>query len=140
MTSITEALQTIDLGDQRLNRRSRRVLEKRYAKPGASIPVACGGWPETKAAFRFLDQAGVTGQQLLEPHYQASAERMAAYPVVLCIQDTTELDYIGKAIDGLGPLNYEHRQGLYVHPTLAVTPERLSLGVLDAWNWARTAG
>jgi len=140
MSSIAEELQTIDLGDQRLNRRSRRVLEKLYAKPGASIPVACGGWPETKAAYRFLDQAGVTGQQILEPHYQASAERMAAYPVVLCIQDTTELDYTGKSIDGLGPLNYDRRQGLYVHPTLAVTPERLCLGVLDAWNWARVPG
>jgi hypothetical protein len=29
MSSIAEELNTIDLGDQRLNRRSRRVLEKR---------------------------------------------------------------------------------------------------------------
>jgi hypothetical protein len=50
------------------------------------------------------------------------------------------LDYTGKHIEGLGPLNYESRQGLYVHPTLAVTPERLCLGVLDAWNWSREPG
>ena len=112
MRSIAEEPNTIDLGDQRLNRRSRRVLEKLYTKPGASIPAACGGWPETKAAYRLFDQEGVTGQQILEPHYQASAERMAAHPVVLCIQDTTELDYTGKSIEGLGPLNYENRQGL----------------------------
>jgi hypothetical protein len=29
---------------------------------------------------------------------------------------------------------------MYVHPTVAVTPERLCLGVLDAWNWAREPG
>lgn len=140
MSSLAEELNTIKLGDQRLNRRARRVLEKLYAKPGASIPVAGGGWAETKAAYRLFDQPGVTAQQILEPHYRASAERMAAHEVVLCIQDTTELDYTGKTIAGMGPLNYENRQGLYVHPTVAVTPERLCLGVLDAWNWARESG
>jgi hypothetical protein len=28
---------------------------------------------------------------------------------------------------------------MYVHPTLAVTPEGLPLGVLDAWLWVRDA-
>lgn len=140
MSGIGEELNTMDLGDQRLNRRARRVLEKLYAQPGASIPVACGGWAETKAAYRLFDQDRVTAQQILEPHYRASAERMAAQEVVLCLQDTTELDYTAKTIAGLGPLNYENRSGLYVHPTVAVTPQRLCLGVLDAWNWAREPG
>jgi hypothetical protein len=26
---------------------------------------------------------------------------------------------------------------MYLHPTYAVTPERVPLGVLDAWIWAR---
>lgn len=26
---------------------------------------------------------------------------------------------------------------MYLHPTCAVTPERVPLGVLDAWMWAR---
>jgi hypothetical protein len=140
MSSIAEELKTINLGDQRLNRRARRVLEKLYAKPGASIAAACGGWPETKAAYRLFDQDEVTAQQVLEPHYRAGVERGTEHEVVLCLQDTTELDYTGKAMAGLGPLNYETRQGLYVHPTIAVTPERLCLGVLDAWNWAREPG
>ena len=61
---------------------------------------------------------------------------MSAYPVVLCLQDTTELDFNGQDAAGLGPLNYEARRGMYVHPTYAVTPEREPLGVLDAWMWA----
>ena len=36
-----------DLGDTRLNRRLVQVAERLYARPGASIPVACGGWAET---------------------------------------------------------------------------------------------
>ena len=26
---------------------------------------------------------------------------------------------------------------MYLHPTYAVTPQRLPLGVLDTWMWAR---
>ena len=36
-----------------------------------------------------------------------------------------------------GPLNHEKHRGLLLHPLLAVTPERLSLGVVDTYHWAR---
>lgn len=58
--------------------------------------------------------------------------------MVLCVQDTTELDFSSKKqIAGLGPLSYAAQHGMYLHPTLALTPEGLCLGVLDAWMWAR---
>jgi hypothetical protein len=57
--------------------------------------------------------------------------------VVLCVQDTTELDFNGQAIEGLGPLSYEAQRGMYLHPTYAVSTAREPLGVLDAWMWAR---
>jgi len=63
--------------------------------------------------------------------------RASAHPVVLCLQDTTELDFNGQAITGLGPLSYEAQRGMYLHPTYVVTPEREPLGILDAWMWAR---
>jgi hypothetical protein len=63
---------------------------------------------------------------------------MAGQAVVLCIQDTTELDFTTQpGIAGLGRLSYEAQHGMYVHPTLAVTPAGVALGVLDAWMWAR---
>jgi hypothetical protein len=141
MSDLEAELETIDLGDQRLNRRARRVLAKLGAQPQASIPRACGGWDETRAAYRLFDHPNVTAQQVLEPHYRCSEQRIRQHPVVLCVQDTSELDYTGKGdMEGLGPLNYETRRGLYLHPTLAVTPQRLCLGVLDAWSWAREPG
>ncbi len=141
MTDLVAELETIHLGDQRLNERARQVLADLGAQPGASIPTACGGWAETKAAYRLFDHDRVGSQEVLEPHYACSAQRLRHYPRVLCIQDTTELDYTGKSdIEGLGPLNYETRRGLYLHPTLAVTPGRLCLGVLDAWIWTREPG
>lgn len=68
MSVLADELATIDLGDERLNRRARQVLAKLGERPTASIPAACGSWPETKAAYRLLDQPQVTAQQLLEPH------------------------------------------------------------------------
>ena len=46
------------------------------------------------------------------------------HALVLCLQDTTELDYHGRMIKGLGPLSYEAQRGLYLHPTYVVTTER----------------
>ena len=34
-------------------------------------------------------------------------------------------------------MSYEAQHGLYVHPTLAVTPAGVALGVVDAWMWVR---
>lgn len=45
--------------------------------------------------------------------------------------DEDELDFNGRGTAGLGPLSYEAQRGMYLHPTYAVTPERLPLGVLD---------
>ena len=141
MSALASELASIDLGDRRLNRRAQGMLEKLGDKPTVSIPAACGGWDETKAAYRLFDHPDVTAGRVLAPHIACTEERLRAYPRVLCIQDTTELDYTGmKGVIDLGPLNYENRWGMYLHPTLAVTPERVPLGVLDMHSWAREPG
>jgi hypothetical protein len=127
----------MDLGDGRLNKRAKILMERFAANPTASIPMACHSWSETCAAYRFLGNPDVEWQDMMAPHWEQTQKRMSAYPVVLCLQDTTELDFNGQEAAGLGPLNYEARRGMYVHPTYAVTPEREPLGVLDAWMWAR---
>ena len=129
---------TADLGDERLNRRLKTVLKRLGDDPVASIPVACRGWAEVQGAYRFLDHENVSWEAVLEPHWVCTQERMRHQPVVLCLQDTTELDFTSPpGIEGLGPLSYATQHGMYVHPTLAVTPEGLPLGVLDAWMWVR---
>jgi hypothetical protein len=61
--------------------------------------------------------------------------------VVLAIQDTTSLDFTGKAVAAeLGPLEAPAHRGLFVHPTLAVTPDRVCLGLLTVEVWVRPAG
>ena len=130
------------VGDARLGRRLIKLVDRLGDAPSASIPGACNGRTETQAAYRFFDQAradkrGLGWESVLAPHMARTEARMAAHPVVLCLQDTTELDFNGQDIDGLGSLAYEAQRGMYVHPTYAVTPQRLPLGILDNWMWAR---
>jgi Transposase DNA-binding len=121
------------------------LAERLAEKPTASIPGACGGWAETQAAYRFLAQEEMDWRDILAPHWACSQARMREHAVVLCIQDSTEIDpsttlrtgFNGQAITGLGPLSYEAQRGMYLHTTYAVTLSREPLGVLDAWMWAR---
>ena len=117
------------------------MVTKLGEKPTLSIPAACGGWRETRAAYRLFDHAAVTAEAVLAPNIACTVARMGAHPRALCIEDTSELDYTGRpSMQGLGPLNLETRQGLYLHPTLALTPERLCLGLLGVHRWVRAPG
>ena len=134
---IADEFSGMDLGDERLNKRAKIVMERLSANPTASIPMACNGWGETLGAYRFLANDTVQWEAILAPHWEQTEQRMSKHPVVLCLQDTTELDFNGQQIEGLGRLNYDARIGMYLHPTLVVTPQREPLGVTDAWMWAR---
>jgi hypothetical protein len=129
--------ETIDLGDERRNKRAIRLVERLSAQPTASVPQACGDWADTIAASRFFNNEAVNWRAILKAHTDCAKTRMAAHEVVLCIQDTTELDFNGQEASGLGPLSYEVQRGMYVHPTYAVCTSRKPLGVLDAWMWGR---
>jgi hypothetical protein len=128
----------IDLGDRRLNGRAVSLLERLSANPQASVNAACQGWSETQAAYRFFDNDRVEPSKLLEPHRRATEQRIAGQPVVLLIQDTTELDYSAHPAEGVGLLNKAERRGLYDHSHIAFTPERLCLGVLGVEFFSRT--
>ena len=130
------------LGDGRLSKRLVKLASAFAENPLASIPGACSGWAETQAAYRFFDQAGEEKQSLgwediLTPHMECAIARMRLHPVVLCLQDTTGLDFNGQRIEGLGPLSFETPRGMFLHPTYATTVDRVPLGLMDCWMWAR---
>ncbi|MBL8254904.1 MAG: transposase [Candidatus Competibacter sp.] len=112
-----------------LNGRLVRVAERLGAQPGASIPVACGGWAETQAAYRLLVHEAVDWEAVLAPHWECSLERTRGRSVVLCVQDSTALGCtVQPGIAGLGPPSYLRQHGLHVHPTLTVTPDGVPPG------------
>lgn len=128
-----EETKTAQIGDARLNRRFGNLLDMLIKKPDSRIPSLSKSWGETKAAYRFFDNGLVTWEKILQPHREATIERMKKEKIVLLVQDTTELDYTGHSgMKGLGKLSYENQQGLYLHPTIAITPERICLGVITS--------
>ena len=127
-----------DLGDER---RTTRLVELAYAlgqHPTAALPEACGTGSMLKAAYRFFDNDGIVPQDILQSHVEATYTRLGAVPVVLAVQDTTEVNWTRHpATQGLGPLGHTACHGLLVHTTLAITPERVPLGLLAQQVWAR---
>ena len=127
-----------ELGDQR---RTTRVIELAAAlaqHPSATLPEACGDAAMLKGAYRFLSNDTIEPQDILPSHIEATYGRLAPVPLVLAVQDTTAVDWTRHpATKGLGPLGHRACQGLHVHRTLAVTPERVPLGLLAQQVWAR---
>jgi len=128
------------LSDSRLVHRLISLASDFALQPTASIPQACGSWAKAKAAYRFLDNDAIAPDDLLSSHTQATIQRAADHPIVLCPQDTTTLNYsTHPQTRGLGPIsnNRDKTIGLLLHSTLALTPSGQPLGLLHAQSRAR---
>lgn len=76
---------------------------------------------------------------MIEPHCQMIAEIVAERDVVLCVGDTTFLDYgsIAAKKEGYGPIG-KGGNGLILHSALAIEPEKgQSIGLLWQKLWNR---
>lgn len=134
-----EEMASVDLQDTRLNHRITQVLSDLGDRPTASIPAACGGHTEMTAAYRLFDNDKATYANLLQPHAAKTAERVRAHPVVLCVQDTSEVDLTRpqQPVAGAGPLATAARQGIFLHLLEAFTPDGTPLGQVWSHTWAR---
>jgi hypothetical protein len=130
-----------NLGDRRLDKRLLTLARDFWAQPQSNIPQACKKRAAMKGAYRFFEHESVTMEKLLSSHYQATIARIRATPpTVLTVQDTTELNFATHPkTEGLGPVgtNKNGAVGLFVHDTLAITPEGVPLGLIDVQCWAR---
>jgi hypothetical protein len=127
-----------DLGDVRRNARLVQLATVLGAQPSASLPEATNDPATLKAAYRFFDNHNVRAEAVLASHIQATMRRMQEVDLVLAPQDTTYLDWTDHPhTTGLGPLAASTHRGLIVHTTLAQTPERVPLGLLQQQVWAR---
>ena len=138
-TEIQHEFDDIDLGDKRLEDRARSLLAGLASNSTASINAACDGWQESKAAYRFFDNPNVEPDQILAAHRRATIKRIQAESVVCVAQDTTELDFTKHPPRGVEHLNRVERRGLYDHTSIALTPEKLCLGVIDVEFFDRCA-
>ena len=68
----------MDVGDKRLNKRLVKVVQQWADNPTHCIPTAAGGWGDTAAAYRMLDNERCDWREMLEAHSQCTTQRMTA--------------------------------------------------------------
>jgi hypothetical protein len=136
---VEKELDSIELGDERLKERCKKILGGFFDYHNNSINNSFKGWQEVKATYRFLANEKVSMDKVLMPHYETTCRRIVEDDIVLCVQDTATVDYSHRAqkVEGLGNLRHESDQGFLVHPTIAFNKNRLCLGILNAKVFTR---
>jgi len=99
--------------------------------PAGSLPQQSCGWGELIGAYRLLNNPRVDPSDIQRAHWQWTHERCRNHPLVLCVQDTSDMDFTGHAATkGLGPIGRQKGRGFLQHSALAVLPDGRLLGVL----------
>ena len=125
------------LGDKRLTNRLCSIAQVLSDNPGETITTASGGdRVVTQGFYRFIDHPNeaLSMDVINAPHRDQTIRRMAGQSRVLCIQDSTDLNYgtLGQC-DGLGFIGKNEKNttsGLRLHSTFVTTETGLPLGVL----------
>lgn len=114
------------------------IAEGLASSCGSSYSTGCGHGGR-QSARRLFRHSKTTVNGLLSGHIEQTAARCAGHDLVLCVQDTTVLDFsTHNSKTGLGRIgSSEKARGLLAHSVLAVTPDGLPLGVLHVQLWAR---
>ena len=119
--------------------------------PSQSVPQQCGGWKQTKGAYRLFDTPAVSFDKVQESHRRltlaaaAAAAAAAGRRVVLWVSDTAALSFAHPATGGLGPTS-AGGSGMLLHTTMAVDvgggadapPFVLGLGHQQVWRGPAT--
>src|SRR5262245_40782778 len=90
------------------------------------------------AAYRFLHHPAIGGQKMLSGHTHATRQRIRAQEVVVLVQDTTLRHYgTTRPKGGIGTVKITTRAEYLLHLTVAFTPDRVNVGVVEMQVWQR---
>src|SRR5258706_8921116 len=114
----------VQLHDRRRTRRTVQAASSLAENPLGSLPAQMHTWKETKALYRLLDEPDVSFAALMHPHFEQTREQATSSPVVVLVQDTTDIDLSHRRkISGVGQIGNERGRGFFVQTVLAVRPE-----------------
>src|SRR5690349_18877082 len=116
---------SVQLHDMRRTRRAVKAATNLAENPLGSLPAQMHTWKEVKALYRWLEEPDVTFAALMQPHLQQTREQARSLPVVLLVQDTTDIDLSHRhKISGVGQIGNERGRGFFLQTVLAVHPQR----------------
>lgn len=126
------------LFDKRYQRVISEFLDAGFSSAGLSFSATCGG-SLRQAAGRLVRNEKTNSDDLLHGHKHATLERCMGKQLVVIAQDSTSYNYSSHpATTGLGPLNdKEQILGIHQHAALAMTEDKLPLGIVHAKFWIR---
>ena len=128
-----------DISDPRLKRRLTGVAGKIAAMPGGSLPKQTGNWGDLKAAYRLFSNERITADGIQQGHRDLTRVQCAKSPVILCVQDTSSLDFTRqKAMKGRGKIasGESLSRGIQQHSGMAVSCGGAIMGLLHQ-RWYR---
>jgi hypothetical protein len=134
------------LGDARLQRRLISIVQRQASAPASPfVDTVRGDRAAVAGYYRFIDapdDSAIDMEAILQPHRERTLRRMHSQAEVLCLHDTTDLNYATlEACTGLGVIGTNQTRtqthGLRLHTSFAVTVEEgLPLGVVAAQCYA----
>lgn len=135
---IKEEFENCEFGDKRLIKRAEKILEQRMSNPRGTIPECSQSKKDMKATYRFFENEYFGHRDIQKGHKMETAEKIKTEKIVLALQDTMSIDYTSfKKTEGLGILEGKDNKGIMMHTTIAVTPERKALGIIEQKLWTR---
>jgi hypothetical protein len=138
MCWIDDEMADINIGDKRLDKRTKAVIKRLDNSTEGSFTQCFKTRAELVGAYRLFDNPFVIPDKILSGHYESTILRIKQQKVVLLVNDTSSIDYTGKdSVEGLGILETSYTKGILIHPTLAITPDRTCLGIIESQMWTR---
>ena len=109
-------LQFACLGDKRRQKRLARIVSDFSLTAPCHCATSIGDWAATQGAYDFWSSPRVSSDAIRQAHQRSTTERIKLHPMVLAIQDTTELNFTQhKSKKGMGHLDSATSRGLKVH-------------------------
>lgn len=138
--AVGEEMKRGDFGDQRLEERCGGLAELLASNPSDEFPEAVRDHAELEALYRFWRHPRTGFQSVLEPHQEATSQRVEdSEDPTLVVHDTTCFEFGEQFRPGLGSVEGRDRFGFYAHLTLTVEAQgpKLPHGVVAADLWRR---
>ena len=136
--NLEEEFAGLDFHSLRLEERFIRTMETLIRQPDASIWEASENRAEAKAVYRMLGNESFDRHEIARAHREATIRRIGGHGgTILAVQDTTGVNYnTHLKTEGIGYIS-DKTLGANARSCLAVSAERLVLGVLDQPGYNR---
>lgn len=117
---------TVELGDQRRNRRLPQLADELVRHPGGTLPEKLPQPEDLEAMYRLCAADDVTHAAVLAPHRERVLQKLqTTLKSLLVVHDATEFDFSSRtSLKQLGQIGNGLGRGYIVQQSLVVDPEQ----------------